>query len=314
MNININMPELKNKCRYSRLQTRLINGTGICFFAILVIIASGGFFNSKALGAKILPVLGEVKDLSGRPIAGARVLLTNEGGSEAGSSDTAYTDENGVFHFINKSEGIYSCSVYKDGYLAYQDVFHHNSSGRHIFKICLTKSDSYEPEVIYLARNTGNLNGTVICDEDDEPIGDAVVSIGDKFVQTNEAGCFKLNDIGVGPKIIKIQKNGYEKLEKEIIITIKTSNMVARLNKIIKYAAVAGRVRIRGARDNECPPIKIYLAGKTAVTDYKGTFKFENIAAGSYPIILIYNKKEVYNDVVKIEKGITACEILLERL
>lgn len=267
-----------------------------------------------ASAARMLPVLGEVKDLSGRPVGGARVSLINEGGEDGGSSDITYTDEKGVFHFINKTEGIYSCAVHKEGFLACQDTFHHTAAERRVVKISLTKSDSYEPEVIYLAKNTGNLYGSVICDATDEPVGDAVVSIGEKFVQTNEQGGFKLENVGVGAKIIKIQKNGYEKLEKEIIVTIKTQNMVARLNKIVKYATIAGRIRIRGRSESDCPPVKIYLAGKTAVADYKGSFRFENIGAGSYPIILIYNKKEVYNDIIKVENGITAYEILLERL
>lgn len=282
--------------------------------ASLALFTSGPDFAEAAQAARMLAVLGEVKDLSGRPVAGARVDLINEGGQSGGSSDITYTDERGVFHFINKTEGVYSCAVHKDGYLACQDAFYHTAAERRVIKISLTKSDSYEPEVIYLAKNTGNLNGSVICEATDEPVGDAVVSIGEKFVQTNEQGGFKLENIGVGPKIIKIQKNGYEKLEKEIIVTIKTQNMVVRLNKIIKYATIAGKIRIRGRSESDCPPVKIYLAGKTAVADYKGSFKFENISAGSYPIILIYNKKEVYNDIIKVENGITAYEILLERL
>jgi hypothetical protein len=282
--------------------------------AALIFAAPAFNFADAAPAARMLPVLGEVKDLSGRPVAGARVALINEGGENGGSSDMTYTDDKGVFHFINKTEGIYSCAVHKEGYLSCQDTFHHTAAERRVIKISLTRSDSYEPEVIYLAKNTGNLNGSVICEATDEPVGDAVVSIGEKFVQTNEQGGFKLENIGVGPKIIKIQKNGYEKLEKEIVVTIKTQNMVVRLNKIVKYATIAGRIRIRGRSQSDCPPVKIYLAGKTAVADYKGSFRFENIGAGSYPIILIYNKKEVYNDIIKVENGITAYEILLERL
>lgn len=281
----------------------------ICFAAASLMLAA-----AAPAFARMLPVLGEIKDLSGRPVENARVSLINEGDETGGASDITYTDEKGVFHFINKPEGIYSVAVQKEGYLPYQDTFQSTARDRRVFKICLTKSDSFEPEVIYLAKNTGNLYGSVICDESDEPVADAVVSIGDKFVQTGEQGGFKLENIGVGPKNIKIQKNGYEKLEKEIIVSIKTQNVVVRLNKIVKYAAIAGRVKIRGKRDGECPPIKVYLAGKTSVTDYRGTFRFENIASGNYPVILIYNKKEVYNDIIKVEKGISAFEILLEKL
>lgn len=264
--------------------------------------------------ARILPVIGEIKDLSGRPVEGACVTLINEGDETGGASEITYTDEKGVFHFINKPEGIYAVSVHKAGFLPYQDTFSSTAAERRVVKICLTRSDAFEPEVIYLAKNTGNLYGSVICDATDEPVADAVVSIGDRFVQTGEQGGFKLENIGVGPKTIRIQKNGYEKLEKEIIVTIKTQNVVVRLNKIVKYATLAGRVRIRGKKENECPPIKVYVAGRTAVTDYRGAFRVENIASGSYPIILIYNKKEVYSDIVKVEKGISAFEILLEKL
>jgi len=286
----------------------------IFIYSYIVIFFAFHFLAGPASAARLLPVLGEIKDLSSRPVAGARVTLINEGDDSSGASDLTYSDEKGVFHFINKTEGIYSIVVHCEGYLPYQDSFNHTAAGRHVVKICLTKSDSYEPEVIYLAKNTGNLYGSVICDDTDEPVADAVVSIADKFVQTNDQGGFKLDNIGVGPKLIKIQKNGYEKLEKEIIVTIKTQNVVIRLNKTVKYSTIVGRVRIKGIKEHECPPIKVYLAGKTGVTDYKGTFKFENVAAGNYPIILIYNKKEIYNDIIKVERGIYAYEILLEKI
>jgi|GEM_PF-5883469 len=271
-------------------------------------------YPNQAIAARLMPILGKVSDLSEKPVINARVMLVNEGDESSSSSDLTYTDEKGEFHFINKNEGIYSISVYKDGYLSYQDSLQMTPATRHIVKITMTKSDSFEPEVIYLAKNTGNLYGNVICDETDDPVADAVVSIGDKFIQTNGEGCFKFENIGVGPKFIKTQKNGFHTLEKEITVSIKNQNIVIRLNRITKYATILGNVKIKNKKNYECPPIKVYLLGKTAVTDYKGDFKFENIREGSYPIILIYNKKEIYNDIIRVEKGISAYDILLERL
>jgi len=73
-------------------------------------------------------------------------------------------------------------------------------------------------------------------------------------------------------------------------------------------------VKILDRKDYECPPIKVYMGGKTTVTDYKGSFRFENVREGSYPILLIYNKKEVYNDVIKVSRGVSAYEIIIDKL
>lgn len=266
------------------------------------------------VNAKLLPIIGEVKELNGTPVSNAKVILINEGNDETGSSDITYTNPKGQFYFVNKPPGIYSIIIQKEGYLPYQDTITSTFSERKIIKISLTKSDTFEPDVIYLAKNTGNIYGSVICEQTLEPISDALVVIDDKFVQTNEQGNFKLENIGVGPKIIKVQKNGYEKLEKEITISVKPQNAIIYLKKIIKYGTILGKVKIRGKKDNECPPIKVYLAGKTTTTDKYGKFKFENIVSGNYPIIMIYNKKEVYNEIIKVDKDIFAFEVIIDNL
>ncbi|MEZ7891028.1 MAG: carboxypeptidase regulatory-like domain-containing protein [Candidatus Wallbacteria bacterium] len=263
---------------------------------------------------KRLPVLGYVKNIAGLPVYGARVMLINEGGEMQGGSDQTFTSNDGLFQFINKTEGLYTINVYADGYHSYQDTVKINFDERSVINIVLTKSKDIEEKVMYLGKNVGKFNGTVIADENDEPLSDALVVIDDKFCQTNESGNFKFNDISIGEKKIKVTKNYYEPFEKTITIMPKSQTAVIRLVKIESYATLLGRVRVETVKPYECPPIKVYFCGKTAVTDYKGNFKFTNIREGSYPIILIFNKKELYNSMVKVTRGMSVHEILLEKL
>ncbi len=284
-------------------------------FIILLLISSAHLSGSMPANAEgLLPIAGYVRDFTGNPVAGALVTLINEGGDSAGPSDTTYTAADGLFHFINKPEGVYSFNVSADGFLSFQDSVQMTFETRRLINVTLNKNNEYEEGTLYLGKSTGNLTGTVICDDNDDPVPDAVVSSGEKFVQTNDAGSFRMNDLGIGVKAIKIQKNGFEKLEREITITPKTQNLVIRLTRIVKYSTVLGRVKILDRKDHECPPIKVYMGGKTAVTDYKGSFRFENVREGSYPILLICNKKEIYNDVIKVSRGVSAYEILIDKL
>lgn len=261
-----------------------------------------------------LPILGYAKDSSGRPVPGAEVVLINEGGEDSGSSDRTLTDENGLFQFTNKPEGIYAVHVSAEGFLEQQDTVQMTRATRRVLHFALTSAKDPEPETLYLGRNVGSLRGTVVCDETDEPVADAVVTIGESFATTNGAGNFKFTGLGVGVRKIAVTRNGFEKFEKDITILPKEQNAVVRVNKIVRYATVDGRVRIRRRKSQECPPIRVYMAGKTAVTDYRGCFRFENIKEGAYPIILIYDKKELYNDTIRVRRGISAYEIIVERL
>ncbi|HNY10966.1 MAG TPA: carboxypeptidase regulatory-like domain-containing protein [Candidatus Wallbacteria bacterium] len=284
------------------------------FIALFIIAALDLFIAMPSNAQQILPIAGYVRDFTGKPVAGALVTLINEGGESSGPSDTTYTAVDGLFHFINKPEGIYSLNVSAEGFLSFQDSVQMTFETRRIINVTLNKNNEYEEGTIYLGKSAGNIIGTVICDDNDEPVSDAVVSSGEKFVQTNDAGSFKINDLGIGEKKIRIQKNGFEKMEKDITITPKTQNLVIRLTRIVKYSTVLGRVKILDRKDYECPPIKVYMGGKTTVTDYKGSFRFENVREGSYPILLIYNKKEVYNDVIKVSRGVSAYEIIIDKL
>lgn len=266
-----------------------------------------------AIAAEI-PVVGYVRDLSGNPVAGARVTLVNEGSESQGASDVTLTSEEGLFHFVNKPEGIYAVSVSAERYLPYQDSFQMTFSTRRLLNITLNKSDQFEPETIYVGKGLGKITGTVIDDASDEPVADAVVSVGDRFVQTNDAGSFGFESLGTGSRVLKVQKSGYEKIEKEVTLAPRSHNVVVRLSKIVKYSTVLGRVKVKDRRDHDCPPIRVYMGGKTAVTDYKGSFRFENVREGSYPILLIYNKKEIHNDTIKVSRGVSAYEILIDSL
>ena len=273
----------------------------INFLFILIFFHSGHCAGAN----KKLPVLGYVKNFSGLPVAGARVVIINEGGESQGYSDQTFTSNEGFFQFINKTEGLYTINVIADGYHAYQDTLNFNFDERSVINIVLTKSKDIEEKVMYLGKNVGSFSGTVISDENDEPIADALVVIDDKFYQTDEAGRFKFENIGIGEKKIKVSKNYYEPFEKNITVMPKSHVVVVRLVKIESYATLLGRVRIANVKPYECPPIKVYFCGKTAVIDYKGNFKFTNIKEGVYPIILIYNKKELYNSMVKVTRGMS---------
>jgi len=284
-------------------------------FIVLQLIMASHFFSPVSSDAQgLLPIAGYVRDFNGNPVSGALVTLINEGGESAGPSDTTYTASDGLFHFINKPEGVYSFNVSAEGFLSFQDSVQMTFETRRLISVTLNKNNEYEEGTVYLGKSAGNLTGTVVCDDNDDPVPDAVVSSGEKFAQTNDAGGFKMNDLGIGVKTIKIQKNGFEKMEREITVTPRTQNLVIRLTRIVKYSTVLGRVKILDRKDYECPPVKVYMGGKTAVTDYKGSFRFENVREGSYPILLIYNKKEVYNDVIKVSRGVSAYEIIIDKL
>jgi len=280
------------------------------FLAAIIALA----FPFAAVAADPLPILGYVRDYSGRPIAGAEIVLINEGGEDSGSSARTLSTEDGLFQFTNMPEGIYSIHVTADGFLAQQDTIQMTRETRRVINFTLTGSRDPEPEAIYLGKNVGAVRGTVVCDETDEPVADAVITIGEAFITTNDAGSFRLKDLGVGERRLKVIKNGFEKFEKDILVKPKEQNLVIRINKSVKYSTVDGRVRIRRKNGRDCPPIKVYLAGKVAVTDFRGTFRFENIREGSHPLILIYDKREIYNDIIKVRRGITVYEIIVDRL
>lgn len=285
------------------------------FVIFLFIITASDLFNAMPSNAQgLLPIAGYVRDFNGNPVAGAFVTLINEGGESSGPSDATYTADDGLFHFINKPEGVYSLNVSASGFLSFQDSVQMTFETRRLISVTLNKNNEYEEGTVYLGKSTGSITGTVVCDDNDEPISDAVVSSGERFVQTNDAGGFKINDLGIGEKKVRIQKNGFEKMERDITITPKAQNIVIRLTRIVKYSTVLGRVKILDRKDHECPPVKVYMGGKTAVTDYKGSFRFENVREGSYPILLIYNKKEIYNDVIKVSRGVSAFEVIIDKL
>ncbi|MEW5759417.1 MAG: carboxypeptidase regulatory-like domain-containing protein [Candidatus Thermoplasmatota archaeon] len=124
-----------------------------------------------------------------------------------GTLRTAITNENGVYFIGNISIGNYSIRATKPGYKdEKKDVY--ISEGTNKFDFILRRNET----------KVGKIFGKVI-DENGKGIEGVKVSVGGYITITNSTGEFIIEKIPIGEYKLKLEKKGYKKIEKEIVVS-----------------------------------------------------------------------------------------------
>jgi hypothetical protein len=203
---------------------------------------------------------------SGVPMEGASVSMAGQ---------TTTTDSSGAFSITGISGGTYLIAFYKEGYGWSINTKYHLYSSQSGLNSCLAPSIPF------------SLSGSVLVgDATGTPLAGATVAIAGKTAMTDSTGAFSITEIPAGSYTLTVSRQGY--LTTTTTGYIITNNQTGRMFSLLpvqpRSYTMSGTVRQGSATGTLLGDASITIAGKTAVTDCKGTFKLGNIPAGSYTL------------------------------
>jgi len=219
---------------------------------------------------------GPPLSISGKVLIGSPTGPALEGASVSLAGQTALTDSAGAFSLAGLQGGTYALSVSKQGY---------NFSVNTRFPLYSDQSGL----VFFLVpfQTAFSMSGTVLAGSAIGPaLAGATVAIAGKAVTTSSNGNFSITGIAAGTYTLSISRDGYlTKTTSDYFIGNDQSGLIFFLTPVkpVRYT-MSGTVRQGSATGAALEGATVSIAGKTALTDCKGTFKLEKIPAGSYTL------------------------------
>ncbi|NPB03561.1 MAG: OmpA family protein [Thermotogae bacterium] len=239
---------------------------------------------------KVGSIIGVVQDAkTNMPLSDVQIIVKEKG-------ITYTTDQTGAFRFDSLPEGSYTLSFSKDGYVARTRIVTVKAGSPTNLNISLSPVE----------KKVGTLLGKVIDKESGNPIAGAVVSVDDMgSTQTDQSGLYRLENIPVGARTVKVAAPGY----KEVVEIIKIAKGDNVRNFALEPMVVKGSILITVIDKEKKTPISgatiTFVNGNFGPyqTDANGTVMIKDIPAGTYTIKVSYGKYAPQQKTVVVEKG-----------
>ena len=241
---------------------------------------------------KVGSITGVITDAkTGAPLSGVQIILKEK-------NQTYTTDQTGAFRFDSLPEGTYTVSFNKAGYVPRTEIVNVKAGSPTVFNVSLAPVE----------KNVGALLGKVIDKETGNPIAGAVVSVeGVGSAQTDQSGLYRLENIPVGAKTVKVAAPGYKETA-EVMKIAKGDNVK---NFALEPMVVKGSLVITVIDKDSKKPIsgaKVeFLSGKFGpyTTDANGVVTVKDIPVGTYTLKVTFGKYVPQQKTVVVEKGRT---------
>lgn len=252
-------------------------------FAALFIGSCMAFAAQTAM-ASTVTVSGTVTDKdTGRPVAGAKVELTN---ANAGTGYfIGHTGQDGKFSFANVRPNLpYDLAVFAQGYTPYE-----------MNDWSIPENQESVELNIELAPGAA-VEGTVTASDGETPIQNAKVELvferGDfrvlfqtETVFTGENGAFRFEQLPSNIYSLNVTKGGYIPERLSGVRPIAGEDRAYSV-KLYEPANIQGHVRLKGL-DTPLPDIEVMARGasqETGTSDENGFFSIENLKPGAYKL------------------------------
>jgi len=241
---------------------------------------------------KIGAITGVVQDAKTKaPLSGVQIILKEK-------NITYTTDRTGAFRFDSLPEGTYTLSFSKEGYVTRTEIINVKAGSPTVFNVSLAPVE----------KKVGTLLGKVIDKETGNPVAGAVVSVdGIGSTQTDQSGLYRLENIPVGARTVKVAAPGYKEVA-EVIKIAKGDNVK---NFALEPMVVKGAILITVVDKDTKKPIAnatiTFITGNlgTYQTDANGTVIVKDVPAGTYTIKATAEKYAPQQKTVVVEKNRT---------
>ncbi len=241
---------------------------------------------------KIGSITGVVTDAkTGAPLSGVQIILKEK-------NQTHTTDQTGAFRFDSLPEGTYTVSFNRAGYVPRTEIVNVKAGSPTVFNVSLAPVE----------KNVGTLLGKVIDKETGNPIAGAVISVeGVGSVQTDQSGLYRLENIPVGGKTVKVAAPGYKETA-EVIKIAKGDNVK---NFALEPMVVKGSLLITVVDKDNKKPISgatvTFLQGNVGpfTTDESGAVSVKDLPTGTYTIKVEARRYAPQQKTVVVEKNRT---------
>ena len=216
--------------------------------------------------------------MSGRVLAGSATGPALAGATVAIAGQSATTDGNGAFFIAQIPAGTYTLTISRTGYLT-------NTITNYAFS-------GYQSGLVFFlvpSPTDFSMSGKVLAGSATGPaLEGATVAIAGKTAVTDSRGAFNIAKIPAGSYTVTVSRKGYlTTTTTGYLIGSDQSGLVFVLLPVKpNYYSISGTV-VRGRASG--PPLAgatVTIAGKTDVTDRRGTFEIEKIPAGSYTLTI----------------------------
>ena len=205
--------------------------------------------------------------------------------SISGQNYVTLSDAKGEFTLANVANGDYNLQVFRTGYKGMEVAVKVNVSPKDpTTKEIVLKNDI----ALDSDSENGVISGVVITDTNNEPLAEAVVRLGAKFVITDSNGGFIFENVESGNMTLKFQKEGFKVVEQDVKVEKKTtSKMNVTLKKEDFKGYIAGKVIDAGENAVTSATLYIVETGETKLTNpVDGTFKIMDVKAGTYTFLV----------------------------
>lgn len=169
-----------------------------------------------------------------------------------------------------------------------------------MFFICISlscdKDSPNEPEV----ERTGDLEGKVYKSGTEVPVQGARVSVDNIVSTTDEYGSYKLTDIPVGRKVLKVERSNYETYEETIDIRERTQTKDIYLISHIKQHLYG---KVLNKQNNPVPNALVTIDEDTKETNINGEYEFPDLVEGDYIINIESDGYEEYEKEFTMPEG-----------
>ncbi len=254
----------------------------------------------RAGGAEIT---GTVSDISGGPIAHARVRATSGRWGEGPSSPAVETDDKGMFSLWT-TPGTVRLSVVADGYATSSET---TGKAPGVIDVLMT------PE--------SGLSGTVVDANTGAPIEKANVTVGatqwswdgEESDTSDAQGKFRVHRLPPGRYVVTAQTDhGYGRTEGSVLVGL-GQQVDGVVVKVFPAARIIGKVVIEGSPPKLCVEGEVWFRDEindrwaTATTDADGTVHADGVLPGTYTAQVScegYRSKDKYPPIVVAGKDI----------
>lgn len=210
---------------------------------------------------------------TGRPIADSAVRLTAGPGGE--------TDARGRIRFEKVPVG--------DGLL---------SASRHAYvtgerPYTLEPATELEQAIALDPVTVGTVEGRVVSAGDRQPLARATVTIGERSVQTDAGGRFRIEDLAAGDANVIAARPVFESASTTAVVVAAQTVSVELALEPVTYGAIGGIV-VDAMTSEPIADAVVTVKGRNTKTDSAGRFSFERVDAGD---VMLTAGKRVYEQV-----------------
>jgi hypothetical protein len=262
-------------------------------------------------------IAGTVTDSRGEPLAGASVKVMPDM-PDASPVAEYTTAEDGIFQFHDLAAGNYTVSVSVYGY-------------QPVFRTIVVSID--QPSIVNIALLpaaaplNGEIQGTVEDAQNRAIAGAEVLLISQNNqtvgpVVTGGDGSFRFSDVNAGTYAVSVQAAGYDPAVQTA--TLSMEHPLAKLAFLLVPAGAAGRPgavygNVADARGMPVDGAQVVLTDEEGIpktdpvlTRADGTYRLDNVPAGSYRLAIRKEGFAPYTDSLTVEAGLeTAANAIL---